>query len=143
MPESESGPEPRSETNSDRPPPPQSHSHDPAVANARTGGGECDAANDVNDADEGDATSVSSTSTDPTPGPLPHALFVVKRVTRYDTFLAMLNAHGVEAFLPGFRGSVEAAARLYRSFPGYEEGERRYGAVAVEVEVVWMARDDA
>ena len=133
---SDSGSEPVPRSEPDRPHHPQSHAHDPTVASGRTGGGECDAANDVTAADEDDATSVSSTSTDPTPDPLPHAIFVVKRVTRYDTFFAMLNAHGVEAFLPGFSGSVEAAARLYRSFPGYEEGEGRYGAVAVEVKVV-------
>ena len=33
-------------------------------------------------------------------------------------------------------GLVEAAARLYRSFPGYAEGEAEYGACAIEVEVM-------
>jgi len=33
-------------------------------------------------------------------------------------------------------GLIQAAVRLYRSFPGYAEGEGEYGVCAIEVEVM-------
>lgn len=59
---------------------------------------------------------------------------VVISVTRHATFREMLSAYGVRAFLPDHVGSLEDAVEIYRSFPGYREGEATFGACAMRIE---------
>jgi len=63
------------------------------------------------------------------------SIFRVLSVTQYKTFREMLLAYGVKAFLPGVE-DVDEAVEIYRGFPGYVEGEREMGVVAIEVMLV-------
>ena len=64
------------------------------------------------------------------------SIFEVLNVTRYSTFREMLLAHGLQHFLPGNEvEDVDAAVNVYRSFPGYADGERELGVVAIEVKI--------
>ena len=47
----------------------------------------------------------------------------------------MMEDVGVETCLPDY-SSVDDAERLYRSFPGYAEKERRFGVLAIHVKVI-------
>lgn len=63
-----------------------------------------------------------------------NALCMVRGVNRYKTFDDMLDREGVSNCTPGT--SLEEALKIYRSFPGYDVGERKYGAVAFLLEVL-------
>jgi ASC-1-like (ASCH) protein len=54
----------------------------------------------------------------------------------YTTFREMLEDCGVLNCLPGFNGGLDAAERLYRSFPGYAEKEKQHGVLGFVLEVV-------
>lgn len=57
---------------------------------------------------------------------------LVEAVTLHATFRDMLEAYGVASFLPKCK-DIDSAVALYRSFPGYLEGEDAYGACAIKV----------
>lgn len=59
---------------------------------------------------------------------------LVEGVTLHATFRDMLEVYGVASFLPQYR-DLDRAVALYRSFPGYAEGEEVYGACAIKVAV--------
>lgn len=67
----------------------------------------------------------------------------IMRVRPFPTFAAMLEAVGVDACLPGFTGSVQAAVRLYHGFGSsagsYADLERTHGVVAVDVQPLTVA----
>lgn len=64
------------------------------------------------------------------------SIFKVQQVTKYKTFKDMLEAHGIKAFLPGRdEDDIQGAVDIYRSFPGYAEGEKEMGVVAIKVEL--------
>ena len=54
----------------------------------------------------------------------------------YPSFRAMLQDHGVNAFLPGQQTDLEQAIEVYRGFPGYRDGEVNLGAVAFRVRLI-------
>ncbi|KFY51914.1 hypothetical protein V497_08760 [Pseudogymnoascus sp. VKM F-4516 (FW-969)] len=57
----------------------------------------------------------------------------VVEVRRFKSFREMLQAYGVEAFLPDFNGSLDDAVEVYRGFRGYREGEEEFGACAIKL----------
>lgn len=59
---------------------------------------------------------------------------LVVRVSSYATFADMLAAEGLAACLPGVL-SIPEGAELYRAFPGYSEGERLHGVVALQLQL--------
>jgi ASC-1-like (ASCH) protein len=60
----------------------------------------------------------------------------VVEVRRFKGFKEMLQAYGVEAFLPDFNGSLDEAVEVYRGFEGYREGEEEFGACAIKLMVL-------
>lgn len=60
----------------------------------------------------------------------------VVEVRRFESFRMMLEAYGVEAFLPGFDGGLDDAVEVYRGFEGYREGEEEFGACAMKLVVL-------
>ena len=67
----------------------------------------------------------------------------ITKVSKFKTFKAMLRVCGVEACLPGFEGTLERAAAVYKDFAtfnkkigvkSYGSLEKDYGAVALTVE---------
>jgi ASC-1-like (ASCH) protein len=59
----------------------------------------------------------------------------VKEKTPYPTFREMLAHHGIRACLPDFKGNLDAAEKLYRSFPGYAEKEKKFGVLSLDVQL--------
>lgn len=58
---------------------------------------------------------------------------VIEERIVYPSFQAMLEGHGVQAFLPHQHKTLYQAVEVYRSFPGYREGEASLGAIAFKV----------
>ena len=58
----------------------------------------------------------------------------VKALRRYASFKEMLEKEGLENVLPNV-GSIEEGIKIYRQFYD-EEREKKYGVVAIEVEVL-------
>ncbi len=54
----------------------------------------------------------------------------------FPTFRQMLQHSGIKTCLPDFNGNLDAAERLYRSFPGYAEKEAKFGVLGLTVELV-------
>lgn len=64
------------------------------------------------------------------------SLFIYCKVLKkslYPDFRSMLEAEGVEPCLPDVK-AIEQAEALYLSFPGYQDGIKRYGVVAFNIE---------
>lgn len=53
----------------------------------------------------------------------------IGRVSSYPSFEAMLVAEGLDSCLPDSGLSLAEAVELYRSFPGYRDGEQEHGAL--------------
>jgi ASC-1-like (ASCH) protein len=60
---------------------------------------------------------------------------VVKSLRVYHSFELMIEKEGIEKVLPGIK-TIEEGVALYRSFPNYEEREKMFGVVAIEIEVI-------
>lgn len=56
----------------------------------------------------------------------------VTSVLHFSDFEKMLEGEGLLRLLPGV-SSMEEGLEIYRSFPGYREGEREFGAVIFEL----------
>jgi ASC-1-like (ASCH) protein len=54
----------------------------------------------------------------------------------YKNFEEMLEKISYKSFLPR-ASSLEEAKNIYNSFPGYLEDVKKYGALALKIEVVW------
>lgn len=54
---------------------------------------------------------------------------------KYSSFRQMLLTEGLHRVLPGIAGSIEDGVRVYRKFFSEEE-ERKYGVLAIEVDVI-------
>lgn len=61
-------------------------------------------------------------------------LCTVTKVTKYASFIEMLQGEGVEKCLPG-TFSVEAGARIYDAIPGYRERAEQNGVVALQLQI--------
>jgi len=59
----------------------------------------------------------------------------VREKTPYPTFREMLAHHGIRSCLPDFKGNLDAAEKLYRSFPGYAEKEQKFGVLSLDVQL--------
>lgn len=57
----------------------------------------------------------------------------VINVLRFPDFELMLEGEGLQRLLPGV-SSISEGIEIYRSFPGYSEWEREFGAVIFELE---------
>ena len=64
-----------------------------------------------------------------------HVRVAIKKVQTFKNFPDMIEAIGVTACLPDYH-SVDAAVRLYRSFPGYARKEKQFGCVALHLRVL-------
>ncbi len=56
----------------------------------------------------------------------------ITALTVYPDFLAMLVGEGIDAMLPGVTHLADGVA-IYESFPGYKEGVRTVGALAIRI----------
>jgi len=61
---------------------------------------------------------------------------MINEKREFGSFREMLQDNGVEAFLPGDEKDLDGAVEVYRSFPGYRDGEEEFGAVAFKIRVV-------
>mmetsp|Transcript_30204 Transcript_30204/g.66013 ORF Transcript_30204/g.66013 Transcript_30204/m.66013 type:complete len:317 (-) Transcript_30204:149-1099(-) len=52
---------------------------------------------------------------------------------QFPTFREMLSHYTIKSCLPDFKGDLDAAEKLYRSFPGYAEKEARFGVLGLEL----------
>ncbi len=71
----------------------------------------------------------------------------ITRLTRYSSFLNMLEKEGLTNCLPGIR-TLEEGLETYHSFPDYKSKELEYGVIAIAIQVhqkyyqVGMAQGD-
>jgi ASC-1-like (ASCH) protein len=54
----------------------------------------------------------------------------------FPTFKEMLQHYTIKSCLPDFKGDLDAAEKLYRSFPGYAEKEARHGVVGMKLRLL-------
>lgn len=66
---------------------------------------------------------------------------IIEKRKIYPSFESMLKDEGVEAFLPGDDRTLDSAVEVYRSFPGYREGEAELGAIAFRIKVLYALQD--
>ena len=59
----------------------------------------------------------------------------IKALRRYETFRQMLEKETLQRVLPGHL-NIDTAIQMYRKFPHFEENEKRYGVVAIEIETI-------
>jgi len=57
---------------------------------------------------------------------------VVKALNIYPNFEAMLVSEGLENMLPGVTSLYEGVM-IYESFPGYQEGAKEFGTLAIRI----------
>eukprot|EP01038_Epipyxis_sp_PR26KG_P007937 gene7937-10770_t len=57
----------------------------------------------------------------------------VTEKSTFKTFREMLEHYTIKACLPDFRGDLDAAEKLYRSFPGYAEKEAKFGVIGIKL----------
>lgn len=60
----------------------------------------------------------------------------IKARNVYDSFKEMLTVEGLEKVLPGYKGTIDDAVKLYHKFPRFPENEKTYGVVAFQLEKV-------
>jgi ASC-1-like (ASCH) protein len=60
---------------------------------------------------------------------------IIETVTMYKSFEDMLEAEGVGNILPGVT-SLEKAIAIYEAFPGYKEGVKDIGALAIRFKLI-------
>ena len=60
---------------------------------------------------------------------------LVTEVTRHQSFHDMLSRVGVQAVLPEF-SRVTDGVRLFQSFPGYAEKEKKFGVLAFHIQMI-------
>jgi ASC-1-like (ASCH) protein len=60
---------------------------------------------------------------------------VVLQVFKYMSFQNMLESQGLKKCLPHI-DSIDEGVKVYRSFPGYAEGEKTYGAFAFHIKKI-------
>ena len=60
---------------------------------------------------------------------------LVTNVTRFQSFHDMLSREGVRAVLPDYN-KVTDGVRLFQSFPGYTEKEKKFGVLAFHIQLI-------
>lgn len=62
---------------------------------------------------------------------------LVCKILAYSSFQSMLEDQGLGRCLPGI-ATLEEGVQIYRSFPGYREGESTWGACAFLIKKITM-----
>ena len=62
----------------------------------------------------------------------------VENIKYYNDFSEMLSTENIGKLLPKMNDveDISEAVNLYRSFPGYKEGERKYGILALHLSIL-------
>ncbi|MDX8431062.1 MAG: hypothetical protein SNF33_04580 [Candidatus Algichlamydia australiensis] len=59
----------------------------------------------------------------------------IKRIARYESFMAYLMEEKLIHCLPRTK-TLKEGVEIYRSFPGYRDGEQKYGVICFEIELL-------